>query len=553
MSNLIERIRKSVIGANRVFETPFGTKPLVYADYTASGRSLGFIENYIQGHVLPTYANTHTETSFTGAQTTHLREQARGIIKKAVNASIEDNVIFCGSGATTGINKMVDILGLRLPKALDDEYQLSSQIPEQERPVVFIGPYEHHSNELPWRESLAKVVAIPLDHNGQIDLVTLELELCKYATRKVKIGSFSAASNVTGVRSDVSAITALLKRHGALAFWDYAAAGPYVKIDMNGDAPIDAVFISPHKFVGGPGTPGVLVVKQSVLNNEVPAIVGGGTVMYVTPEGHKFIADHERREEGGTPAIVESIRAGLVFKLQQDVGIDTIETHEKRLIDKAMACFNSTEQIDVLGDKNASRLSIFSLRFKHNGKDLHYGFVTALLNDLFGIQVRGGCSCAGPYGHALLDMDMTYSREIEKEIQAGSMILRPGWVRLNFNYFISDEECDYILQALKLVAEFGWRLLPYYQWDAIEGVWRFQGHLTKLTTSLTDMNFNEHHVVDDSPELPDYAALLGQAKAILTAPDTHWQTFPLQLSDKAEALRWFVLPQDCCETFAVVT
>jgi selenocysteine lyase/cysteine desulfurase len=271
----------------------------------------------------------------------------------------------------------------------------------------------------------------------------------------LKIGSFSAASNVTGIISDVPSITAVLKEHGALSFWDYAAAAPYMKINMNAEHAIDAAFISPHKFIGGPGTPGILAIKASVIDNPVPTTVGGGTVSYVTPSHHTFIHDIERREEGGTPAIVESIRAGLVFKLQQEVGTSTIESIETEMVNKALAFFSDTPEIKVLGNRNSRRLSIFSLCFKYKNKELHYGFVAALLNDLFGIQVRGGCSCAGPYGHHLLDIDSYTSQQIEAFIDNGHTTLRPGWVRLNFNYFISNQEFDYILQALKMVSQHG--------------------------------------------------------------------------------------------------
>ncbi len=435
MTTLIERIRHSVIGSRTPISTPFGEKPLIYADYTASGRSLGFIEDFIREQVLPFYANTHTETSFTGAQTTALREQARSIIRRAVNGGSDDQVIFCGAGATAAINKLIDIMNLRLPDDLSRRYDLASSIPPSERPVVFIGPYEHHSNELPWRESIAELVVTPLDGQGQIDSRALEARLLAYADRPLKIGSFSAASNVTGVKSDVAGISALLKKHGALAFWDYAAAAPYVGIDMNGDTPLDAVFISPHKFIGGPGTPGVLVAKKAIMQNRVPAVVGGGTVKYVTPVDHRYIEDHERREEGGTPGIVESIRAGLVFKLQQEVSTREISRLEGDFVERALERFSACPGLTVLGERNAPRLSIVSLRFRHGQRDLHYGFVVALLNDLFGIQMRGGCSCAGPYGHNLLGMDMAYSKAIETELDKGNMLFRPGWVRLNFNYF----------------------------------------------------------------------------------------------------------------------
>ena len=547
MNQLIEHIRNSVIGARAPLHTPFGEKPLVYADYTASGRGLSFIEDYIREQVLPWYANTHTETSFTGAQTTALREQARQQIRAAVNASADDQVIFCGPGATAAINKMIDILNLRLPRELSDRYQFESQIPADQRPVVFIGPYEHHSNELPWRESIAEVVAIPLDESGQIDVEVLEQKLQAYAERPLRIGSFSAGSNVTGVKSNVAEVTGLLKRHGALAFWGYAAAAPYVGIDMQGDAPLDAVFISPHKFVGGPGTPGVLVVKKQVLNNSVPAVVGGGTVMYVTPEDHRFIEDHERREEGGTPAIVESIRAGLVFKLQQEVGTDEIERREHDFVQRAIACFERSPNIEIMGNPAAPRLSIMSLRFKHGDMDLHYGFVVSLLNDLFGIQVRGGCSCAGPYGHSLLGMDMDYSRAIEAEIQQGSMILRPGWVRLNFNYFIDEQEFEYLLKAMELVAEHGWRLLPYYQFDAVAGVWRFQGEEARLKADLDSWRFGDTTAAPTTPvKTLGLEGQLEAAETELLQGGRSERRYDLQLSKSAEQLRWFLLPQEAC-------
>lgn len=546
MNTLIDRIRRSVIGAGAPIRTVFGDMPLIYADYTASGRALTFIEDFIRQQVLPYYANTHTETSYSGAQTTAFREEAREEVRKAVNAGDEDKVIFCGPGATSAINKLIDILGLRLPRDLSRRYDLEANIPPGQRPVVFIGPYEHHSNELPWRESIADVESIPLTEQGQICLQTLQEKLRQYSDRPLKIGSFSAASNVTGIKSDVQAVSAVLKRHRALAFWDYAAAAPYVGIDMNGDMPLDAVFISPHKFVGGPATPGVLVAKGAIMNNSVPAVVGGGTVAYVTPEDHVYIEDHERREEGGTPAIVESIRAGLVFKLQQEVGTAEIERREAAFLRRAMEVFSDCPELEILGNLDAPRLSIMSLRFKHGDKDLHYGFIVSLLNDLFGIQVRGGCSCAGPYGHSLLGMDMQYSRAIESAINQGVMVLRPGWVRLNFNYFIDETEFEYLLSAILLVAKHGWRMLPHYHFDNETGVWRHQRHQGRLTHSMNALNFASH-CQQDRPETeaaPNLSAQLQFAEQKLLSMNYTEGTSRLTLGATAERLRWFVLPQD---------
>jgi len=545
MSLLIERIRKAVIGQRQPIATPFGDKPLVYADYTASGRSLDFVEDYIREQVLPYYANTHTETSFTGAHSTALREAARKQVRNAVNGGSDDKVIFCGSGATAAINKLIDVMNLRLPAELNARCQLSAQLPEQERPVVFIGPYEHHSNELPWRESIADLEVIPLDAKGGIDLAALESALGRHAHRSLLIGSFSAASNVTGIKSDVAAVTRLLRAHGALAFWDYAAAGPYVAIDMNGAYPLDAVFLSPHKFVGGPGTPGILVAKSALFRNRVPAMVGGGTVTYVTPMDHVYSTDIERREEGGTPAIVESIRAGLVFSLQQAVGTDTIQARESVLAERAMARLRACPNIEVLGSHDAPRLPIFSLRFRHGERDLHYGFVVALLNDLFGIQARGGCSCAGPYAHALLGLDMAYSKQLEAAITAGASLLRPGWVRLNFNYFIDDEEFEYLLRALELVAEHGWRLLSLYQVDPAHGVWRVQGHGGDARPDpLADMSWLQRPAAATRQAPLSLMAQLELAERELTRAACPAAPSTLMLAPAHEQLRWFVLPQE---------
>jgi selenocysteine lyase/cysteine desulfurase len=548
MNALIGKIRDDVIGQRCAISTPFGVKPLIYADYTASGRSLGFIEDLIREQVLPFYANTHTETTFTGAQTTAWRESARDMVRHAVNGGVEDKVIFCGSGATAAINKLIDILNLRLPADLDERCQLAAALPENEKPVVFIGPYEHHSNELPWRESIAQVEVIPLDKQGGIDVQALALALQKHQHRSLLIGSFSAASNVTGVKSDVAGVTAILKQYGALACWDYAAAGPYVRIDVNGAHAIDAIFLSPHKFIGGPGTPGILVAKRHVFRNRVPAMVGGGTVSYVTPEDHVYVQDIERKEEGGTPAIVESIRAGLVFSLQQQVGIDAIQAREAEVAARVMARLRSCPGIEVLGSADAHRLPIFSMRFWHGKRELHYGFVVSLLNDLFGIQVRGGCSCAGPYAHSLLRMDMAYSRKIEEAVTSGAGIMRPGWVRLNFNYFIADDELEYLLRALELVAKHGWRLLPCYFYDTTHGVWRHRDYRLNNYGAIRKNPLATINWLDDTPARPGHACEFSLADELENAErellKADLQTDPccLRLAPEHEAIRWFVVP-----------
>lgn len=559
-SQLLESIRQSIIGESEVISTAFGDKPLVYADYTASGRSLAMIEDFIRDKVLPFYANTHTETSHTGAQTTALREEARAQIANALNANKEYAVIFCGSGATSAIDKLITILNLRLPYELDQEFGFLGQIPAQQRPVIFIGPYEHHSNELPWRESIAEVISIPLTDDGLLNHDYLEAQLQLFADRPLKIGSFSAASNVTGIKTRVNEVASLLHKYGALSFWDYAAAAPYLGIDMQGEAERsadksdadfskDAVFLSPHKFVGGPGTPGILVVKRSLLNNAVPAVSGGGTVSYVTPADHQYINDVEHREEGGTPAIVESIRAGLVFKLQQSVGTDLIEQLEKELVKVALKRWQAHPDINILGNTETPRLSIISFQILHHERELHYNFVVALLNDLFGIQARGGCSCAGPYGHSLLAMDMTTSKAIENQLSQGQMILRPGWVRVNFNYFIDPETFDYIASAIELIADFGWRLLPLYKFDSNKGVWHYRGKHHKASVSLNDLDFINPQASPVSPKQPrkSFSILLQEARELLCKDYDTSLSYPLEMSHEANNLRSFVLPHEIAD------
>ncbi|WP_298634860.1 aminotransferase class V-fold PLP-dependent enzyme [uncultured Umboniibacter sp.] len=533
---LIEQVRAGVIGETQAISTPFGTRPLIYADYTASGRSLDFVENFIQQRVLPYYANTHSESSLTGRQTTALREEARAAIKQSLNATEEHRLIFCGSGATAAIHKFIGIMGLHEEKA--------------ERPVVFIGPYEHHSNDLPWREAPVDLVRIPLCSQGLIDEAELTAQLRKYQKRKLLIGSFSAASNVTGVKTPVKRISALLHKFGALSCWDYAAAGPYVEIDVQntlasgeGDNSLDAVYLSPHKFIGGPGTPGVLLLKSVLSDNACPTVPGGGTVSFVAAKRHTFLTDIERREEGGTPAIVEAIRAGIVFSIKDQVGASNIVELEHGYLQRAFAVWEQNPSIKILGGTTLDRLGIVSLRFLEGNKDLHYGFVVALLNDLFGIQARGGCSCAGPYGHELLGLSEEQSLAIEAANHRGDMVLRPGWLRLNFNYFIDDETANYLISAVDWVASHGIKLLNHYCYDRSSGTWNYRGERLPLTVSLSDV-FGHRSVPNLSPIDKPLNHYIDRADAIVDHCNETTGRGGCRIGDESKDLCWFVRPNE---------
>jgi selenocysteine lyase/cysteine desulfurase len=503
-------LRSQVVGIDTPIDTPFGRRLLVYCDYTASGRCLLFIERYLLG-LQRLYANTHTEDDITGRSMTQLLHEAEAHIKRAVNAGPAGRIVACGTGATGAIHKLQEIVGVAIPPAT--RQTLSNELTSflgkerveefrarqrEHQPVVFVGPYEHHSNEVSWRQGLATVVEVRLAADGGIDLGHLEALLQEPAYRnRLRIGSFSAASNVTGMRSPVGEIARLLHAHAAFACFDFAASAPYIDIDMNpppgpmgGDASLDAVFVSPHKFLGGPGSTGVLVFNERLYHRELPPTVcGGGTVDYVSEVDQDFVADVEARERAGTPGVLQTLKAALVFELKAAITPARIEDRENRLLHRALERWCADARIEILGNPDPDRrIAIVSFNVRDpSGSYLHPKFVTALLNDLFGIQSRAGCSCAGPYGHRLLDIAPDVSEQYRDWVRKGFQGIKPGWCRVGFHFVMDDPEADYIIDAVAFIAEHGYRFLPLYDFDVRTGLWTCRGFRESFRTfSLAD-------------------------------------------------------------------
>ncbi|HIG73976.1 MAG TPA: aminotransferase class V-fold PLP-dependent enzyme [Bacteroidetes bacterium] len=485
-----EALRASTLGIDTPIRTPFGERPLVYADFTASGRQLAFIEDYLR-ELSALYANAHTEDSTTGRTATHLLHEAEATIKACVNAGATGKVVSVGAGSTGAIHKLQEILGIAIPPATleglasrladtlgeDGARSLADRL-RQRGPVVFVGPYEHHSNEVTWREGLCTVVEVELNCDGQICLDDLEAKLTdpRWDGRRL-IGSFSAGSNVTGVLAPVHDIARTLHRHGALALFDYAAAGPYVEIDMrpagDDEARLDAVFLSPHKFLGGPGSCGLLIFDESLYPRDLgPTVGGGGTVVYVNDHDHDYTDDIEARETAGTPGFFQTLRAALALDVKRAIGVDAIHAREHAFASRALAEWGAHDGIDVLGPQSPDgRLGIISFNVTSEGQALHPRFVTVLLDDLFGIQSRAGCSCAGPYGHRLLGVSPELSQRMRECTLGGVHGLKPGWARVGFHYTMDETEADYVIRAIQFVADHGARFLRLYDFDVVTGAW----------------------------------------------------------------------------------
>lgn len=441
--SVVADLKDGLIGHHATIDGPFGKKKLIYADYVASGRALRQIEDFVLTEILPFYANSHTEASFVGGFMTRLRREARDVIRAEVNASKDHAVIFTGSGATAGINRLVHLLGL------------PEMVAAGQSPVVLIGPYEHHSNILPWRESGAEVIEVPEAAQGGPCMTALADTLSRVAGRPI-IGAFSAASNVTGIVTDVTAVTRALKSVGAVAVWDFAGGGPYLPIDLcpDEDALIDAIVVSPHKFVGGPQASGLLILRQDAVKSLKPTLPGGGTVRFVSPTGHDYSGNVEAREEAGTPNVIGDLRAALCFIVKSAVTQDFITKRNIETLDRAMQAWSSHPNIEILGNTDCERLPIFSFRLRDNkGGFVHQQLVTRLLSDCFGIQARGGCACAGPYVHRVLGIDDKTSEEMRHQILSGNEIKKPGFTRLNFSFLATDTEVETIINAVLELAD----------------------------------------------------------------------------------------------------
>ena len=447
-----ERFRQNIVGQDLVLESPYGKKPVLYADWTASGRMYRPIEQRMLEHFGPYVANTHTETSTTGKVMTLAYHNAKDIIKKHVNASNRDVLIATGTGMTGAVAKFQRILGLKLP----DMWMKKVNIPEEDRPVVFISHMEHHSNQTSWLETLAEVVIIPHQPDGLVCLNQFAELLPKYAHKKLKIASVTSCSNVTGIRTPYHQIAKMMHGVGGYCFVDFACSAPYVNINMHPEeegAHLDAIFFSPHKFLGGPGTNGILIFNGELYKNTVPDTPGGGTVAWTNPwGGHKYFDDIEVREDGGTPGFLQLIRTALAIRLKEEMGVENILEREHELLGILLPGLKAIPNVNILAGHIEDRLGVVSFYIN----DLHFNLGVRLLNDHFGIQVRGGCSCAGTYGHYLLNIDSQTSHSITSKIDQGFLSDKPGWMRLSVHPTVTNKEAAFLVDAIKQVAE-NWR------------------------------------------------------------------------------------------------
>ncbi len=449
LERYFEVFRNNIIGIDEYFDSPYGRKKIIYADWTASGRLYKPIEEKLLNEIGPFVANTHTETSITGCAMTYAYHNARNIIKKHINASKDDVLITVGTGMTGAINKFQRILGLKVSENLKEH----TEVPEEKRPVIFVSHMEHHSNQTSWLETIARVEVIPSNENGLPCIKNLELLIEKHKDCPIKIAALTACSNVTGIRTNYHDVAKMMHQNNGLCFVDFACSAPYVNINMHPedeDEYLDAVTFSPHKFLGGPGASGVLVFNKKLYKNLVPDNPGGGTVSYTNPWGdHDYIDDIETREDGGTPGFLQAIRIALSIQLKEKMGVENILNREHELNTIVFERLSKIENLTVLAPDHKDRLGVFSFFIE----DAHYNLVVKLLNDRFGIQTRGGCSCAGTYGHYLLHVDQLTSKAIEEKILEGCLMERPGWIRMSLHPTMTNNEIEFICDAIEEVSQ----------------------------------------------------------------------------------------------------
>jgi len=468
LEKYFEPYRENTIGRGHMFCFPSGEKEIIYADWTASARGYRPIENCLQNEVLPFFANTHTQTTTTGTLMTNAYEEAKVIIKEHVHANEDDVLIFCGSGMTAAVNKLQRLLGIRTAER-GTEYMLdgkSTYIDETLRPVVFVTCMEHHSNHVSWLETIATVEIIAQTDDGHVDLEDFQKLLLKYKSRKNKIAAITACSNVTGIQTPYHEIAKLIHAYNGLCFVDFATAAPYVHIDMHpeeADACLDAIYFSMHKFLGGPGTPGVLIFNQKIYSNAVPDHPGGGTILYSNPwKAREYVSDIESREDGGTPPVLQGIKAAMCIRLKEEMGVNNILHREEELLKIVFTRFSEMTNVTVLQGNVRKRLGIISFIVE----GAHYNLIVKLLNDKFGIQTRGGCSCAGTYGHHLLQVDQTWSHKIWSAIRSGDLSSKPGWIRLSIHPTMTDKEIEFIMDAIESTASNFREWMTDYYYDA---------------------------------------------------------------------------------------
>lgn len=449
LDQYFQQFRTNCIGINQEFISPYGIQKIIYTDWTASGRLYRPIEEKITNEFGPFVANTHTETTVSGTAMTTAYHKARSIIKQHVNASENDILITDGTGMTGVVNKFQRILGLKIPENLKD----CIDIPIEKKPVVFISHMEHHSNQTSWLETIADVEVIPSSEDGLFSLENLALLLDKYKERSFKIASITSCSNVTGIKTPYYEVAKMMHQNNGLCFVDFACSGPYVVIDMHPEDPesfLDAIFFSPHKFLGGPGTAGVLVFNKKLYQNLIPDNPGGGTVSWTNPWGeHKYIDNIEDREDGGTPGFLQVIKTALAIQLKQKMGIKNMLERERELVDYVFLNLGNVPNLKILAAQHKERLGVISFYID----DLHFNLGVKILNDRFGIQTRGGCSCAGTYGHFLLHVDQETSHQLIDEITLGDLIRKPGWIRMSIHPTTSNEEIEFVCQKIMALAK----------------------------------------------------------------------------------------------------